>query len=98
MDPAALKARFGGRLVFWGGGIDAQHVLPAALPETVRQHVRRNLEAGNPAADTFSTTSTAASKPAYRRKTSSPCMTRPTSSGFMSRWHCRPRVSARDRT
>ncbi len=29
MDPAQLKAEFGDRLVFWGGGIDAQHVLPA---------------------------------------------------------------------
>lgn len=45
MDPADLKSRYGGRLVFWGGGIDAQHVLPHADPETVRQHVRRNVEA-----------------------------------------------------
>jgi uroporphyrinogen decarboxylase len=44
MDPAELKSRFGQRLVFWGGGIDAQHVLPHADPETVRQHVRRNVE------------------------------------------------------
>jgi uroporphyrinogen decarboxylase len=48
MDPAALKARFGGRMAFWGGGIDAQHVLPTASPEVVRQHVRRNLEAWKP--------------------------------------------------
>ncbi len=45
MDPAALKSRFGDKLVFWGGGIDAQHVLPSASPEVVRQHVRRNVEA-----------------------------------------------------
>jgi uroporphyrinogen decarboxylase len=44
MAPAALKARFGQRLVFWGGAIDTQHVLPTASPETVREHVRRNLE------------------------------------------------------
>jgi uroporphyrinogen decarboxylase len=43
MDPAELKARFGDRLVFWGGGIDAQHVLPRESPEVVREHVRRNL-------------------------------------------------------
>jgi uroporphyrinogen decarboxylase len=43
MDPADLKARFGDRLVFWGGAIDAQHVLPTASPETVREHVRRNM-------------------------------------------------------
>jgi uroporphyrinogen decarboxylase len=49
MNPAELKARFGDRLVFWGGGgIDAQHVLPLADPETVRQHVRRNVEAFKP--------------------------------------------------
>ena len=44
MDPAALKARFGRELVFWGGAIDAQHVLPTASPEDVREHVRRNLD------------------------------------------------------
>jgi len=48
MDPAALKARFGDRLVFWGGAIDSQHVLPSASPETIREHVRRNLEAWKP--------------------------------------------------
>jgi uroporphyrinogen decarboxylase len=48
MDPAALKARFGEEIVFWGGAIDAQHVLPTASPEVVRQHVRRNLEALKP--------------------------------------------------
>ena len=48
MDPAALKARFGDRLAFWGGAIDAQHVLPTASPEVIRQHVRRNLEAWKP--------------------------------------------------
>jgi uroporphyrinogen decarboxylase len=45
MDPRQLKAEFGDRLVFWGGAIDAQHVLPHADPETVREHVRRNLTA-----------------------------------------------------
>jgi uroporphyrinogen decarboxylase len=48
MDPADLKARFGDRLVFWGGAIDAQHVLPTASPETIREHVRRNLEIWKP--------------------------------------------------
>ena len=42
MDPSQLKAEFGDRLVFWGGAIDAQHVLPQADPATVREHVRRN--------------------------------------------------------
>ena len=48
MEPAALKARFGDRMAFWGGGIDAQHVLPTASPDVVREHVRRNLAAWKP--------------------------------------------------
>ncbi|MCE5249071.1 uroporphyrinogen decarboxylase family protein [bacterium] len=43
MDPHDLKKEFGSRIVFWGGGIDAQHVLPFAGPETVREHVRTNV-------------------------------------------------------
>lgn len=48
MEPVRLKAEFGQRLVFWGGAIDAQHVLPCASPEEVREHVRRNLEVWKP--------------------------------------------------
>ena len=48
MDPAMLKNQYGGRLVFWGGAIDSQHILPRAAPEVVREHVRRNLEAWKP--------------------------------------------------
>jgi uroporphyrinogen decarboxylase len=48
MDPVNLKSLYGDRLVFWGGGIDAQHVLPHADPDTVREHVRRNVEALKP--------------------------------------------------
>lgn len=48
MDPRELKARYGDRLVFWGGGIDTQHVLPFATPAEIRQHVRRNLEIFKP--------------------------------------------------
>jgi len=48
MAPADLKSRFGERLTFWGGAIDAQHVLPTAAPETVCEHVRRNLEVWKP--------------------------------------------------
>ncbi|HID78446.1 MAG TPA: hypothetical protein EYP56_20955 [Planctomycetaceae bacterium] len=44
MDPETLKSRFGDRLVFWGGAIDAQHVLPGASPDEVRRAVRRNVE------------------------------------------------------
>jgi uroporphyrinogen decarboxylase len=43
MDPADLKKEFGDRLVFWGGGIDAQHILPFATPDKVKEEVRWNL-------------------------------------------------------
>ena len=48
MRPEYLKERFGHELVFWGGGIDAQHVLPKAAPAEIREHVRRNLSAFKP--------------------------------------------------
>jgi uroporphyrinogen decarboxylase len=44
MDPRGLKQRFGAQMTFWGGGIDAQRVLPFASPREVRAEVRRNLE------------------------------------------------------
>jgi uroporphyrinogen decarboxylase len=43
MDPARLKAEFGKRLVFWGGGCDTQAVLSRATPEEVREHVKERL-------------------------------------------------------
>jgi uroporphyrinogen decarboxylase len=36
MEPARLKREFGEKIVFWGGGVDSQHVLPFATPEEVR--------------------------------------------------------------
>ena len=44
MDSAELKAVFGKDLVFWGGGVDTQHVLPHGKPEEVRAEVRRRLD------------------------------------------------------
>ena len=40
MEPSALKAAFGKKLAFWGGGCDSQRVLPFARPEEIRAHVR----------------------------------------------------------
>lgn len=40
MDPNQLKAEFGDRLIFWGGGCNTQGVLPSASPEQVRANVR----------------------------------------------------------
>lgn len=45
MDPTTLKHDFGQDIVFWGGGIDTQYVLPRGTPQEVRDDVRRNIEA-----------------------------------------------------
>ena len=43
-----LKESFGDRLVFWGGGIDSQHILPFANPKEIRSNVKANLESFKP--------------------------------------------------
>lgn len=43
MDPKVLKQQFGDKLVFWGGGCDAQHILPRSRPEEVAQNVREHI-------------------------------------------------------
>jgi uroporphyrinogen decarboxylase len=45
MEPAALKRDFGRDIVFWGGGVDTQGVLPNGTPLAVKDEVRRNIEA-----------------------------------------------------
>ena len=45
MEPVALKRDFGKEIVFWGGGVDTQDVLPHATPQEVKDDVRRNIEA-----------------------------------------------------
>jgi uroporphyrinogen decarboxylase len=45
MDPAELKREFGDALVFWGGGVDTQGVLPNGTPQAVADDVRCNIEA-----------------------------------------------------
>jgi len=44
MDPIQLKADFGDKLTFWGGGCDTQHVLPFSTPNEVAQHVRERIK------------------------------------------------------
>ncbi len=41
MDPVHLKKTYGKDLVFWGGGIDTQNVLPNFPPEKIREEVLR---------------------------------------------------------
>ncbi len=43
MDSAELKREFGKDLVFWGGGVDTQHVLGNGTQEQVREDVKRRL-------------------------------------------------------
>ena len=44
MEPEQLKANYGDRLVFWGGGVDTQKVLPFGTPAEVREQVLRRCE------------------------------------------------------
>jgi hypothetical protein len=39
MDPKTLKEKFGGKLTFWGGGIDTQKTLPFGTPDAIRKEV-----------------------------------------------------------
>jgi hypothetical protein len=43
MDPEALKAKYGNRVTFWGGGIDTQKILPFGTPDEVRAMVRERM-------------------------------------------------------
>ena len=44
MDPKRLKERYGDHIVFWGGGIDTQRILPFGTPEEVREEVLKQCE------------------------------------------------------
>jgi uroporphyrinogen-III decarboxylase len=44
MEPEQLKASFGDQLVFWGGGVDTQRVLPFGTATEVREQVLRRCE------------------------------------------------------
>jgi uroporphyrinogen decarboxylase len=48
MQPEGLKADFGKRLAFWGGGCDTREILPSATPQKVREHVLRLVELWRP--------------------------------------------------
>lgn len=44
MDPVQLKKEFGKDLVFWGGGVDTQKVLPLGTPDEVKAMVNERLD------------------------------------------------------
>ena len=48
MGPEALKAKYGSRVTFWGGGIDTQRVLPFGTPDEVRDMVRYRMAVFGP--------------------------------------------------
>ncbi len=44
MDTRRLKREFGKDIVFWGGGVDTQRVLPFGTPEEVAAEVKRRID------------------------------------------------------
>jgi hypothetical protein len=44
MDPVKLKAKYGDRIVFWGGGVDTQKTLPFGTPAEIRVQVLERCE------------------------------------------------------
>ncbi|MHC4693327.1 MAG: uroporphyrinogen decarboxylase family protein [Planctomycetota bacterium] len=44
MDPQHLVDAYGGRIVFWGGGVDTQHTLPFGTADEVRRQVTERLK------------------------------------------------------
>ena len=44
MDPNLLKEKYGEHVVFWGGGVDTQKVLPFGTPEEVEEQVLKHCE------------------------------------------------------
>jgi len=48
MNPKELKAKYGDRIVFWGGGIDTQNLFSSGTPEQVKKQVRELMEVFKP--------------------------------------------------
>jgi len=47
MEPQLLADKYGGRIVFWGGGVDTQQVLPFGKPEQIRRQVAERVQIFN---------------------------------------------------
>ncbi len=43
MDARMLKEKYGDKLVFWGGGVDTQDMLPHGTPEQIKAQVKERL-------------------------------------------------------
>jgi uroporphyrinogen decarboxylase len=48
MEPVELKKRFGGRIVFWGGGAETQTVLPNGSADDVSMQVKERIQTFGP--------------------------------------------------
>jgi len=48
MEPEELERKFGGRITFWGGGVDTQRTLPFGTPDDVRSEVRERISVFGP--------------------------------------------------
>ncbi|MCX5758834.1 MAG: methyltransferase [Candidatus Hydrogenedentes bacterium] len=48
MSAEGLKVDFGGRMTFWGGGCDTQHVLLYGTPDEVRRHTEQQVRTLKP--------------------------------------------------
>ena len=48
MDTRELKSEFGKDIVFWGGGVDTQHILPFGKPQEVVDEVKRRIDDSAP--------------------------------------------------
>ena len=48
MDPVKLKATFGEKLVFWGGGVDTQRTLPFGSTDEVREEIKHRIQVFGP--------------------------------------------------
>jgi hypothetical protein len=44
MDLETIKGRYGDNMVFWGGGIDTQYILPFGSSEEINEEVMRNMK------------------------------------------------------
>ncbi len=47
MDPQLLVGKYGGRIVFWGGGVDTQKTFPFGKPDEVREQVAERVNIFN---------------------------------------------------
>ena len=47
MDPELLVDKYGGRIVFWGGGVDTQQTLPFGEPDQIHRQVAERLRIFN---------------------------------------------------